>query len=132
MHGTCSQYIFSSTTFGASFAPPCFLWEKAWHCEFLNFSELVLWNHAFSGPYVIQETRKAIMFSELAVVWIQDAPTIGKDSPRDVLRWIEERITCRIPEEDIKLQPTQLVHSSVTADLPIDCAQYIPISASCL
>ena len=34
-----------------------------------------------------------------AVVWIQDTPAIGKDPPGEVLSWITERITCRIPEE---------------------------------
>ena len=35
------------------------------------------------------------------VLWIQDAPVIGKDQPKKVLDWIQQRITCRLPEEKI-------------------------------
>ena len=34
------------------------------------------------------------------VLWIADAPVIGKSSPNDVIKWIQERITCRIPNAD--------------------------------
>ena len=33
-----------------------------------------------------------------AVVWIEDTPVVGKDPPENVMSWIKERITCRIPE----------------------------------
>ena len=33
------------------------------------------------------------------VLWIEGAPTIGKDAPAVVLKWIQERISCRIPDE---------------------------------
>ena len=55
-----------------------------------------------------------------AVVWIQDAPTIGKDSPRDVLHWIEERITCRIPEESSNPE----LHRLVTKYQCHKCSEY--------
>ena len=34
------------------------------------------------------------------VLWIEGAPTIGKDKPEEVLKWIQERITCRMPDEN--------------------------------
>lgn len=33
------------------------------------------------------------------LLWIADAPVIGKHSPNDVLNWIVGKITCRIPNE---------------------------------
>ena len=33
----------------------------------------------------------------------------GKDEPQQVLRWIQNRITCRIPEEDSNPELYQLV-----------------------
>ena len=33
------------------------------------------------------------------VLWIEGAPTIGKDVPAGVLKWTQERISCRIPDE---------------------------------
>ena len=34
------------------------------------------------------------------LVWIRDAPVIGRDDPERVLAWLQERITCRIPDRD--------------------------------
>ena len=34
-----------------------------------------------------------------ALLWIKDAPVIDKDDPDDVLKWIQERITCHIPDK---------------------------------
>ena len=34
------------------------------------------------------------------VLWIEGAPTIGKDKSEEVLKWIQERISCRIPDEN--------------------------------
>ena len=34
------------------------------------------------------------------MLWIEDAPIAGRDDSEDVLQWIQNRITCRIPEED--------------------------------
>ena len=33
------------------------------------------------------------------LLWIDDAPVIGKHPPKDVLNWIEGKITCHIPDE---------------------------------
>ena len=33
------------------------------------------------------------------LLWIQDAPVIGHDDPENILEWIDERITCHIPDE---------------------------------
>ena len=35
-----------------------------------------------------------------APVWIEDAPVIGQDDPDKVLGWIQERITCHIPNKE--------------------------------
>ena len=35
-----------------------------------------------------------------ALLWIRNAPVIGQDDPATVLSWIEERITCHIPDEE--------------------------------
>ena len=32
------------------------------------------------------------------LLWIKDAPVIGRDDPDEVLGWIQERITCHIPK----------------------------------
>ena len=42
------------------------------------------------------------------LLWIEDAPIAGRDDS-DVLRWIQNRITCRIPEEDSNPELHQLV-----------------------
>ena len=42
-------------------------------------------------------------------MWIDGAPTVGKEEPEEVLRWILERITCHIPEEASNLELHQLV-----------------------
>ena len=34
------------------------------------------------------------------LLWIHDAPVIDRDEPEDVLKWIQERITCHIPDKD--------------------------------
>ena len=33
------------------------------------------------------------------LLWIKDAPVVGKDESKKILDWIQERITCRIPDE---------------------------------
>ena len=45
-----------------------------------------------------------------ALLWIQGAPEIGKSDPKDVLAWIQERITCKI--SDAALNPE--LHALVT------------------
>ena len=34
------------------------------------------------------------------LVWIRDAPVIDRDEPEKILKWIQERITCHIPDKD--------------------------------
>ena len=34
------------------------------------------------------------------LLWIHNAPIIGKDDPDKILAWIEERITCHIPDKE--------------------------------
>ena len=34
------------------------------------------------------------------LLWIKDAPVIGQDDPDEVLQWIQERVTCHIPNKD--------------------------------
>ena len=43
------------------------------------------------------------------LLWIEGAPIAGKDEPEEVLRWIQNRINCRIPEEDSNPELHQLV-----------------------
>ena len=33
------------------------------------------------------------------LLWIPDVPVIGHDDPEKILEWIDERITCHIPDE---------------------------------
>ena len=44
-----------------------------------------------------------------AVVWIEGAPVIGKSPEGDVLKWINDRISCRIPEEKTNPELHRLV-----------------------
>ena len=41
--------------------------------------------------------------------WIRDAPVIGKDDPDKVLAWIQDRITCHIPDKSSSPELYQLV-----------------------
>ena len=34
------------------------------------------------------------------LLWIGDAPVIGRDDPDRVLAWIQERITCHLPDKE--------------------------------
>ena len=43
------------------------------------------------------------------LVWIRDAPVICKDDPDKVLAWIQDRITCHIPEKNSSPDLYQLV-----------------------
>ena len=44
------------------------------------------------------------------ILWIDGAPTVGNDEPEVVLRWIQERVTCHIPEEASNPELHQLVN----------------------
>ena len=54
------------------------------------------------------------------LLWIQGAPVIGKSDPTEVLAWIQERITCKIP--DATLNPE--LHSLVTKYQMHKCTDY--------
>ena len=54
------------------------------------------------------------------VLWLQGAPVIGKDQPKLVLDWIEQRITCRIPE--VETNPD--LHRLVTRYQMHKCSNY--------
>ena len=43
------------------------------------------------------------------LLWIDDVPIAGTDEPKDVLLWIQNRITCRIAEEESNPELHQLV-----------------------
>ena len=55
-----------------------------------------------------------------ALLWIKDAPIIDKDDPDDVLKWIQERITCHIPDK--KSDPE--LHNLVTRYQMHKCSSY--------
>ena len=54
------------------------------------------------------------------LLWIDDAPVIGKHSPKDVLNWIQSKITCHIPDE--KASPE--LHRLVTKYQLHRCSNY--------
>ena len=54
------------------------------------------------------------------VLWIEGAPTIGKDAPAVVLKWIQERISCRIPDEATNPE----LHRRVTRYQMHKCSSY--------
>ena len=54
------------------------------------------------------------------VLWIEGAPTIGKDAPAVVLKWIQERISCRIPDEATNPE----LHRLVTRYQMHKCSSY--------
>lgn len=43
------------------------------------------------------------------VLWIAGAPVIGVNNPTDVLNWIQERISCRIPDATLNPELRRLV-----------------------
>ena len=47
------------------------------------------------------------------LLWIRDAPVIGEDDPDKVLAWIQDRITCHIPDKDSNPELHALVTSHV-------------------
>ena len=55
-----------------------------------------------------------------AVVWIEVAPTIGKDLQQEVMSWIKEKITCRILEVSTNPQ----LHRLVTKYQRHKCSSY--------
>ena len=42
-------------------------------------------------------------------MWIEDAPVIDRDAPEDVLKWIKNRVCCKIPDEKANPELYRLV-----------------------
>ena len=54
------------------------------------------------------------------LLWIRDAPVIDRDDPEKVLDWIQDRITCHIPDE----QGSPELHRLVTRYQLHKCSKY--------
>ena len=54
------------------------------------------------------------------LLWIRDAPVIGRDDPDQVLAWIQDRITCHIPDKDSNPE----LHGLVTRYQLHKCSKY--------
>ena len=54
------------------------------------------------------------------LLWINEAPVIGVDSEITVLKWIQEQITCRIPDKDTNPE----LHRLVTKYQMHKCSSY--------
>ena len=54
------------------------------------------------------------------LLWIKDAPVIGRDDPDVVLSWMQERITCNIPNK----QSDSELHSLVIRYQLYKCSRY--------
>ena len=61
------------------------------------------------------------------LLWIRDAPVIGHDDPEKILEWIDERITCHIPDE--KNNPD--LHRFVTRYQMHKCSTYCKRRRKC-
>ena len=54
------------------------------------------------------------------LLWIRDAPTIGKDDPQKIVSFIDERITCHIPNKESCPE----LHKLVTSKQLHNCSAY--------
>ena len=54
------------------------------------------------------------------LLWIQDAPVIGVDDADKVLAWIEDRITCKLPDKESDPE----LHAMVTKYQLHKCSGY--------
>ena len=61
------------------------------------------------------------------VLWINDAPVIGRDDPDVVLSWMQERITCNIPNTHSDSE----LHSLVTRYQLHKCSLYCKRRRKC-
>ena len=61
------------------------------------------------------------------LLWIRDAPVIDRDEPEDVLKWIQERITCHIPDKDGSPE----LHRLVTRYQLHKCSKYCKRRKKC-
>ena len=70
--------------------------------------------------YFIKEYHARSVPNYHLLLWIQDAPVIGNNRPDDVLKFIRDKITRRIPQEES--YPEQLTSSKVTTCVRNQCA----------
>ena len=63
-----------------------------------------------------------------ALLWIKDAPVIGQDDPDDVLSWIQERITCQIPNKESDPELYNLVTRYQMHKCSASCKLYTAVS----
>ena len=61
------------------------------------------------------------------LLWIRDAPVIGQDDPDKVLSWIQERITCQIPDKETSPE----LHRLVTRYQMHKCSAYCKRKRKC-
>lgn len=61
------------------------------------------------------------------LLWIRDAPIICKDDPDQVLAWIQDRITCHIPDKDSNPE----LHELVTRYQLHKCSRYCKWQMKC-
>ena len=61
------------------------------------------------------------------LLWIRDAPVIGVDDPEKVLGWIQEKITCHIPDKESNPE----LHSLVTRYQMHKCSAYCKRKRKC-
>ena len=61
------------------------------------------------------------------LLWIRDAPVIGRDDPDQVLAWIQDRITCHIPVKDSNPE----LHGLVTRYQLHKCSKYCKRRKKC-
>ena len=61
------------------------------------------------------------------LLWIKDAPVIGRDDTDAVLSWMQERITCNIPNK----QSDSELHSLVTRYQLHKCSRYCKRRQKC-
>ena len=61
------------------------------------------------------------------LLWIRDAPVIGVDDPEKVLDWIQEKITCHIPDKESNPE----LHSLVTRYQMHKCSAYCKRKRKC-
>ena len=61
------------------------------------------------------------------LLWIRDAPVIGRDDPDQVLAWIQDRITCHIPDKDSNPE----LHGLVTRYQLHKCSKYCKWQKKC-
>ena len=81
--------------------------------KFKNFFSTVILNGQVLGKvnhhFVKKEYQARGAPQYHVLLWIDNAPVIGSNSDNEVLDWIQQRITCRLPDEASNPQLHQLV-----------------------